>query len=98
MNFNGRMVFPLLLLASGCTWPIVRFRTAMGLFAMVYLGVGIVITAWRLKADERLVLTAALPSEPMRRAGVMPRHRAGGVGPLALSSRPIPMYSVPPCA
>jgi len=48
MNFNGRMVFPLLLL---CFWVFMAYRafsTGDRPLALVYLGVGTVITAWRL--------------------------------------------------
>ena len=50
MNFNGRMVFPLLLF---CFWVFMAYRAYSGgdrILAMFYLGVGVVLTAWRLRA------------------------------------------------
>ena len=49
MNFNGRMIFPLLLL---CFWVFMAYRAFSdgdGTLALVYLGIGAAITAWRLK-------------------------------------------------
>jgi hypothetical protein len=48
MNFNGRIVFPLLLL---CFWVYMAYRAFSNgdrTLALVYLGVGAVITVWRL--------------------------------------------------
>lgn len=48
MKLNGRMVFPLLLL---CFWLFMAYRafsTGDTTLALVYLGVGGVLTAWRL--------------------------------------------------
>jgi len=48
MNFNGRMIFPLLLM---CFWIYMAWRAfsnGQPTLAWVYLGVGIVITTWRL--------------------------------------------------
>jgi len=50
MTFNGRMILPLLLL---CFWLYMAwsaFSSGNMTFALIYLAVGIVITAWRLKA------------------------------------------------
>jgi hypothetical protein len=50
MTFNGRMILPLLLL---CFWLYMAwnaFSGGNGTLALIYLAVGIVITAWRLKA------------------------------------------------
>ena len=50
MTFNGRMILPLLLL---CFWLYMAwsaFSHGNVTLAWIYLGVGIAITAWRIKA------------------------------------------------
>lgn len=54
MKLNGRLVFPVLLL---CFWLFMAYRAFSGgdaTLALVYLGVGGVLTAWRLaRANAR---------------------------------------------
>jgi len=50
MTFNGRMILPVLLF---CFWLYMAWRAFSSgnvPFAVIYLAVGIVLTAWRLKA------------------------------------------------
>jgi hypothetical protein len=49
MNFNGRMIFPLLLLGFWLFMAYRAFSNGDTTLAFVFLGVGAVITAWRLK-------------------------------------------------
>ena len=49
MNFNGRMIFPLLLLGFWLFMAYRAFSNGDSTLAWVYLGVGAAITAWRLK-------------------------------------------------
>jgi hypothetical protein len=52
MNFNARIIFPLLLL---CFWLFLAYRAFShgdSTLAWVYLGVGAVITTWRLKQAQ----------------------------------------------
>lgn len=50
MKLNGRMVFPLLLLGFWLFMAYRAFSSGDRILAMVFLGTGIVLTAWRLKA------------------------------------------------
>jgi hypothetical protein len=49
MKLNGRMIFPLLLLAFWLFMAFRAFSNGDRTLAMVFLGTGVVITAWRLK-------------------------------------------------
>ena len=50
MKLNGRMLFPLLLLCLWLYWSWNAFSSGNLVLAMVFLGGGLLITAWRLKA------------------------------------------------
>jgi hypothetical protein len=50
MTLNGRMILPLLLLGFWLYMAWSAFSSGNRILALIYLAVGIVITAWRLKA------------------------------------------------
>jgi len=52
MQLNGRVVFPLLLM---CFWVFMAYRAFVHgdwTLAMVFLGTGMVLTAWRLNSAK----------------------------------------------
>jgi hypothetical protein len=48
VKLNGRLVFPILLLCFWLFWAYRAFSNGDTALALVYLGVGGVLTAWRL--------------------------------------------------
>lgn len=50
MKLNGRMLFALLLLGLWLYWAWNAFSSGNVVLATIFLGAGVLITAWRLKA------------------------------------------------
>ena len=50
MKLNGRMLFALLLLGLWLYWAWNAFSSGNVVLAMIFLGAGVLITAWRLKS------------------------------------------------